>query len=104
MSGESLFHVPYTILNICSRFKLLFSRALVCHWILMILNIITYNEDDLHIDDFELTYMLIPLGLCMSSHIACKSNEDDLRIAQQLEDVYQVSSLDDFELWCYMHS
>lgn len=40
----------------------------------------------------------------MSSHIACKSNEDDLRIAQQLEDVYQVSSLDDFELWCYMHS
>lgn len=55
MSGESLFHVPYTTLNFCSRFKLLFSRALVCHWILMILNIITYNEDDLHIDDFELT-------------------------------------------------
>ncbi|KDO65104.1 hypothetical protein CISIN_1g0000012mg, partial [Citrus sinensis] len=37
----------------------------------------------------EFRYLALQ-GLCMSSHIACKSNEDDLRIAQQLEDVYQM--------------
>ncbi|KAJ4717838.1 Midasin [Melia azedarach] len=29
-------------------------------------------------------------GLCMSSYIACKSDEDDLHIAQQLEQMYQM--------------
>ena len=34
------------------------------------------------------------IGVCMSSHIVSKSDEDDVHIAQQLEQMYEVSALD----------
>ncbi|KAK1575506.1 hypothetical protein Q3G72_006073 [Acer saccharum] len=39
--------------------------------------------------DPELCFLALQ-GVCMSSHIVCKSDEDDVHIAQQLEEMYEM--------------
>lgn len=40
----------------------------------------------------------------MSSHIACKSDEYDENIAQKLEEIYQVITLDVSKFYFHLHS
>lgn len=41
-------------------------------------------------------------GVCMSTYIVGKADEDDLDIVQQLEDMYQVCLHDIWTCFCYM--